>query len=253
MTDILVRQVPDTTDAIDTLARRAARASGLGMRVLSAIGGQADGLVDRLPRPVKSQLETATTHALHVSVRAAAGAHGSLPRTGRHGSVAVSALMGAAGGAGGLGTALAELPLTVTFLMRVMLEAAEHHGFDADDPEIRAACVQLFALAGPLDSDDGADIGFVATRMTLTGPAVHALIARVAPKLALVLGQKLAAQAVPVLGAVAGASVNAVFTSYYREMAMIRFSLMRLSRDTGLDELELNNRLVRAIPLVRAG
>jgi hypothetical protein len=71
--------------------------------------------------------------------------------------------------------------------------------------------------------------------MTITGAAVHNLIATVAPKLAAVLGQKLAAQAVPVLGAMTGAALNAAFLSYYREVARIRFALLRLAEVHGAE------------------
>jgi uncharacterized protein (DUF697 family) len=58
---------------------------------------------------------------------------------------------------------------------------------------------------------------------------VQGVIARVAPRLATVLGQKLAAQTVPVLGAMAGATVNYAFTSYYQDMAQVHFGLRRLA------------------------
>ena len=65
------------------------------------------------------------------------------------------------------------------------------------------------------------------------------LIAQVAPKLGIVLGQKLAAQAVPVLGAVAGAATNYVYSGYYREMARVHFSLRRLAVDADVPHNEL--------------
>ncbi len=45
----------------------------------------------------------------------------------------------------------------------------------------------------------------------------------------MVLGQKLAAQTVPVLGAVAGATTNCVYSGYYQEMARVHFGLRRLA------------------------
>ena len=44
------------------------------------------------------------------------------------------------------------------------------------------------------------------------------------------LGQKLAAQAVPVLGAVTGAGINYAFMDYFQEMAHVRFGLRRLGQ-----------------------
>jgi uncharacterized protein (DUF697 family) len=49
--------------------------------------------------------------------------------------------------------------------------------------------------------------------------------------LATVLGQKLAAQAVPIFGAVAGAATNYAYTSYYTDMAHVHFGLRKLAID----------------------
>ena len=80
-------------------------------------------------------------------------------------------------------------------------------------------------------------------RLTVTGPAVHGLIAKVAPRLAIPLGQKLAAQTIPVIGAAAGAATNYVFTSYYQEVARVQFGLMRLGAQTGEDMEALSGEL----------
>ena len=61
---------------------------------------------------------------------------------------------------------------------------------------------------------------------------MQAVISRVAPRLAVVLGQKLAAQTVPVLGAVAGAATNYAYTSYYTDIAHVHFGLRRLAVET---------------------
>ncbi|MEO5621754.1 MAG: EcsC family protein, partial [Cypionkella sp.] len=85
--------------------------------------------------------------------------------------------------------------------------------------------------------DDGINSGFLSSRLTLTGPALQKLIATVAPRLAATLGQKLAAQTVPILGAVSGAALNAAFITYYREIARIRFALMRLAESNGGEQV----------------
>ena len=84
--------------------------------------------------------------------------------------------------------------------------------------------------------------------MALSGAGLQALIARVAPKLATVLGQKLAAQAVPVLGAVAGAATNYAYTRYYTDMAHVHFGLRRLSIDADFPHDQLVARLRTALP-----
>ena len=55
----------------------------------------------------------------------------------------------------------------------------------------------------------------------------------------MVLSQKLAAQTVPVLGAVAGAATNYAYTSYYRDMAHVHFGLRRLAIEADRDHADL--------------
>jgi len=81
----------------------------------------------------------------------------------------------------------------------------------------------------------------------VTGSAVQGLIAKVAPRLAVPLGQKLAAQAVPLIGAAAGAATNYVYTSYYQDMARVQFGLMRLGAQTGEDMETLSAELKRRL------
>ena len=197
--------------------------------MLNTLGTQADGLLDRLPAPVRAQLDGATRAALTQAMRAASGSRQVVPDQAEWLNSAVSTAMGAAGGFGGLPTALAELPVTTTLLLRVIEGVAVEHGFDPSAESVRFDCVQVFAAAGPLEYDDGSDLAFLSARVALTGSAMQAIIARVAPRLAVVMGQKLAAQAVPVLGAVAGAATNYAYTSYYTDVAHVHFGLRRLA------------------------
>lgn len=229
----------DVDVELDRLAKRYRAANGLGMNVLNLIGGSAENLLDRLPNAMRANLERATVSALQQSMKAAHSSRGMVPDQKSWLNQAVSAAMGAAGGAGGLPTALAELPVTTTLLLRVIQGVAVEHGFDPDAESVQFDCVQVFAAAGPLSGDDGADLGFLAARMTLTGKAMQAVIHRVAPRLAIVMGQKLAAQTIPVLGAVAGAATNYAYTSYYQEVAHVHFGLRKLAIDADVSHAEL--------------
>jgi uncharacterized protein (DUF697 family) len=220
-------------DPINDLANRYRRAGGLGLQVMNLVGGQAENLLERLPEAVKAQLEAATLKALQSSLSLAQKSRGGLPDGANWLNTAVTTAMGAAGGFGGLPTALVELPVTTTILLRAIQGVAARHGFDVTREDIQKECLQVFAAAGPLDHDDGSDMAFLASRVTITGGTVQALIAKVAPRLSVVLGQKLAAQAVPILGAVVGAGINYSYTNYYQEMAEIHFGLKKLEVETG--------------------
>ena len=82
-------------------------------------------------------------------------------------------------------------------------------------------------------------MGFLTMRVALSGPGMRVMVGRVTPIFAQVLGRKIAAQAVPVLGAVAGAATNYIYTSYYQDIARVRFGLMRLAQERGLDHDDL--------------
>ena len=226
----------DRETELDRLATMADGASGVGIQLLGLVGAQAESLIDMLPAPARSGLERATAAALEQSFNAAnATRRGRIADAPDWLSRAISVGTGAAGGFGGLPSALAELPVTTTIILRAIQGIADEHGLDPALPEVRAACLRVLAASGPLDGNESVDLSFLTLRLTVTGSAVHGLIAKVAPRLAVPLGQKLAAQAVPIIGAAAGAITNYVYTSYYQDMARVQFGLMRLGAQTGED------------------
>lgn len=243
MNDTTTLTPPDTDAELDRLAARYRAAGGLGVQLLTLAGGKAEHLLERLPAPVKARLGEATELALKLAMKAAHSSRGALPDQADWFNRTMSTAMGAAGGFGGLPSALVELPATTTVLLRIIQGVAVEYGFDPGAESVQFDCIRVFAAAGPLDSDDGADLGFLTLRMTLTGGAMQKLIATVAPKLAMVLGQKLATQTIPVLGAVAGATTNYVYSGYYREIAHVHFGLRRLAIDADLAPEELVRRL----------
>lgn len=248
--------VVDIEAELDRLAREYRQAGGMGLQVLNLIGTQADSLLDRLPKGVRDNLGEGTETALKLAMKAAHSSRGVVGDQPQWLNTMVNTTLGAAGGFGGLPTALAELPVTTTILLRAIQGVARDHGFDPGAENVQFDCIEVFAAAGPLERDDGADLAFLTTRMALTGATVQGLIARVAPRLATALGQKLAAQTVPVLGAMAGAATNYAYTSYYQKIAGVHFGLRKLAidGDTSQEELvlRLKTRLVKP-PKTMAG
>lgn len=222
-----------------SLAAGHARAANAGIELLNLLGGQAERLLERLPPEGRARLQGVTERALHGAMQAADRSRGVVPENPFWMARALTTAMGAAGGFGGLPGAIAELPFTTTLLLRTIQDVAAEHGFEPGERGVMFDCVQVFAAAGPLSHDDGADLAFIGTRVAVSGAALQALIARVAPRLAAVLGQKLAAQTVPVLGALAGATINYTYTGYYRQVAHVHFGLKRLAIEADRDHAEL--------------
>lgn len=250
MSDMDQTVTPPTDPTLDAeiaaLAQRYARANGPVMRLVAKLGGTLESQLGLLPESLRAQIERVTSQALLASYGLAARA----PDLGDRGPMVAAMAAGAAGGAGGLPTAIAELPVTVTLFLNTIRSMAREAGLDPDEPSVRAECLQVFAAGSPLAQDDGVNTSFVAARLGVTGGAVQNLIATIAPKLAAVLGQKLAAQAVPVLGALSGAALNAAFLTYYREIARVRFALLGLSERHGSDTVQEAFRLAVTPPRI---
>jgi hypothetical protein len=243
MQDVVLIETIDVETELDRLARHYRTAVGVGIKLLNRLGGSAESLLDQLPEPVRHGLTGATEQALWLAMNAAQGSRRAVPDQPPWVNTAVTTAMGAAGGLGGVSTSLMELPATTTMLLRSIQGAAAREGFDPAEDGVKFDCVRVLSAAGPVSHDDGADTGFFSARLTLTGPTMQRLIAMVAPRLSVVLGQKLAAQSVPILGAIAGGGTNYVYTRYYQQIAHVHFGLRRLAADVDIPHDELIQRL----------
>lgn len=224
---------------IDLLARRMNKAMGPAMKVLTYLGGGIENRLERLPDRVKDAIETGAGAMLKQAYHTARAVGGlsAVPRTGHWAHKVAAIGSGAAGGVGGLSTAVLEMPATVALIFGAMQKIAAENGFDPVSEDTRLTCLEIFGAGGPGPRDDGVNSTFLGTRIGLNGSTLNAVISRIAPRFAAAVSQKLAAQIVPVLGAVAGAGVNYAFMDYYQEMARIRFGLKRLALLHGEDEV----------------
>jgi len=215
---------------IAALAQRQMRAQSLLMQVVTFVGGQVEDGLKLLPQSGRDRIEGAARRALRQSYEVAAKSRGRRVLTTDRAHRALCTLSGAMGGIGGLPTAVAELPVATTVIFRAVQGVAEIHGEDPTDPETRMEVLRVFGAGGPGEADDGIDTAFIGARLSLTGAALNRLIATVAPRFAAMLGQKLATQTIPILGAAAGAGTNYAFIDYYIELAHVHFGLRRLAR-----------------------
>ena len=230
---------PEARADIAALALRQHDATGVLMQVVTFLGGQVEDGMKLLPERARARVDAAAIRGLRASYDAAGrsmGGVGRLIATGRA-HKALASVSGAFGGLGGLPTALAEIPLATTVIFRAVQRIAQEHGEDPMTIETRAQCLQVFGKGGPEEDDDGIDTSFIGARLGLSGAAINKLISKVAPKFATVLGQKLAAQSVPILGAAAGAGTNYTFISYYTDVAHVHFGLRKLARTYGQEEV----------------
>ena len=204
-------------DLVGGLLGRSVR---LGTRTLQAVPGS---------RPAIARVvEAALTRAFDVAVLRLHH-QGEQVRSRRFAAPLV-VLSGAAGGFFGLGGFVPDATVTTLAIMREIARIAQDEGEDLGDADAREACLQVFAL-----NPGEAEMGYFGSRLVLQGRPLALLVAEVASRFGVSLSQKFALQAVPVVGAFSGATLNAAFLAHYRDLARAHFTIRRLERMFGVD------------------
>ena len=241
----------------DLEALRAAVAAlehpGLAAR-LGELAGKPIELMGRaLPPAASKVVAAATTKALNAALGVALRTMQNEPQAASrllHRALAMAS--GAVGGSFGLAGLPVELPISTIIMLRSIGDIARSEGEDIGDPETVLACLQVFALGGREGQVDAAESGYFAVRGMLAksvaeaarfvaergvlaegAPFLVRFIAQIASRFGVVVTQKLAAQAVPVIGAIGGAAVNYAFIDHFQEVARAHFTVRRLERGYG--------------------
>ncbi len=213
---------------------RMADMAGGAARMAGRFGLERLGLGDLMPTRLTWVAEAALSRAYDVAIlrldertpeRATAFAR-----------VAVVA-SGALSGFVGLPGFLPDATFTTLAIMREIARAAHLQGEDLSGEDARRACLEVFALRAEGETDNN-DLSYYSARLAFQGQAFSRLIGEVAGRYGFVLGEKLSLQAVPIAGALAGASLNAAFLEHYRSLAVAHFTICRLERVHGRDVVQ---------------
>lgn len=236
----------DAREEIALIAKQCKSANNLMMKVINMAGSKVEAAMNTLPEKWQSQFNGIVESALMKSYNTATWTNASIEPKGTidkalrkvSGDIAhriAATTSGAIGGIAGAASSWAEIPIAVTLIFRSIQNIASEYGEDPSNEEVKLECLKVFGSSGPMNSDDSVDVGFIGAKVSLTGTSVQKLIAGIAPKFGAVLSQKLAAQTVPVIGAVSGAGINYTFITYYQQMAHVRFNLRKLAKEHGID------------------
>jgi hypothetical protein len=247
---------PDMTQADLAALRRAVEFlehPSLAARLTNIVGRPIELIGYALPAAASQAITAATSKALEMALQVALRTMRHTPYLGsqRFHKVLATA-SGAAGGAFGLATLPIELPVSTIIMLRAIAEIARSEGEDLSHPEAALSCVQVFALGGRPDSADASESGYFAVRGLLAksvtqaarfmvergiieegAPILIRFITQVASRFGVVVTQKLAAQAVPLVGALGGAAVNYAFIEHFQDVARGHFTVRRLERTYG--------------------
>lgn len=244
----------DLARARELLAR-----TSVAIRFANLVGAPIERGYQMLPAGWRTTVQHATDAALKTALRVAARSvrrrPGRRPANRLH--LLLAATSGAVGGAFGFTALAAELPLSTALMLRSIASIAASQGHDLRDPETRLECLQVFALGGITGTEARAEQSYWLVRAGLSqalrnaaaalaagtvgleaAPAVVQLMARIAARFGVVVSEQAAAKAVPVLGAVAGAAVNAAFIEHFQRLAEAHFILRRLEKVHGTDTVQ---------------
>jgi EcsC protein family len=210
----------------------------------------------RFKKVVNDASESAMMKALDVAVRSL-GDGGKAPAKSRLHKLA-AATSGAVGGAFGLLALSVELPVSTTIMLRSIADIAKSEGENIQHIETKLACLTVFALGGESKSDDAAESGYFAARVAMAGavseaskflaekgfskagaPALVRLVSLISARFGIVVSEKAAMQAVPIIGAASGALINTLFIEHFQNMARGHFVVRRLEKIYGAEPVRL--------------
>src|SRR5262249_15065333 len=69
--------------------------------------------------------------------------------------------------------------------------------------------------------------------VSVSTPVMNSLVSEIASRFGVIVSERFAASAVPVLGAVGGATVNLIFMNHFQRIAQAHFTIRRLERRYG--------------------
>jgi hypothetical protein len=229
----------------------------LAGRLTNLVGKPVEMIGYALPSSASKAIASATSKGLEAALKVALRTLPSSPQTNSqflHRALATAS--GAAGGTFGLAALPVELPVSTVIMLRSIADIARSEGEDLSDPEAALSCVEVFALGGRVGSTDVSESGYFAVRGMLAktvteaaqfvaergvlkegAPILLKFVTQVAARFGLVVTQKVAAQALPLVGALGGAAVNYAFIEHFQEVARGHFAVRRLERLYGKERI----------------
>ena len=233
-------------------------------RLTNIVGKPVELIGEALPSFASKAITSATSKGLEAALKVALR---TLPSSAWTNSQllhrALATASGAAGGTFGLAALPVELPVSTVIMLRSIADIARSEGEDLSDPETALACVEVFALGGRAGSKDASESGYFAVRSMLAktvteaarfvaergvikegAPILLKFVTQVAARFGVVVSQKVAAQALPLVGAIGGAAVNYAFMEHFQEIARGHFAVRRLERLYGKESVRAEYDLI---------
>ena len=136
---------------------------------MNVVGKPIEEGLKYLPERVRDEISSLTRKALLASLKVALSTVNGSPgwQSSRLANKVGAAAAGGVGGFFGMPGLAVELPVSTTIMMRAIATIARENGEDTESPETRMACLEVFALGGRSESDDGTETGYYAVRAAM--------------------------------------------------------------------------------------
>jgi len=227
---------------------------GLSIRLINLLGYPIEGVIQALPKRIGQAIGNTATKAVGTAFYVALSTmdkkrHGRPFRWTHRVMVFVS---GAVGGFFGLPGLIVELPVSTALMLRSIADIARSEGEELSSMDTHLACITVFALGGRSRSDNAADTTYYLARAAVTrtlseaaefitqrgimeegAPIAIRVMVNLASRFGVIVTDKIAAQMVPILGALGGASINLLFINHFQAVARGHFIVRRLERKYG--------------------
>jgi len=228
-------------------------------KITKSVGSTLEKTIAILPTQVSHSLNDLTRTALEKSLEGAIFTLGSRKSSKPHKKTHqfMAGLSGALGGAFGLTAITIELPISTTIMLRSIAEIARYHGENISHANTKMACLEVFALSD--SAKHGSETGYYAIRSILakalsdaatqlstpalskeSAPLINKALHQIATRFSIPISEKIAAQSIPAIGAIGGASVNLLFIRYFQDLAHAHFAIRHLERKYTPEIVKLN-------------
>ena len=247
-------------------AKQLLESPSLAIKVTNYLGSPIEGALKRIPSSVQNSMNSISqnvlSNCLNLMVNTLNVYDYSEAKNRRHKFAAISSgLLGA----GGWGTFPLEMAASTSIILRSIADNARSQGIDLSDSKNRLECLNVLALGGRSEDDDGAETSYFTIRSLLayevnqaaryiaekgvtehSAPIIVKMLSTLTARFGLVLSEKAAAVAVPIIGGIGGAAINGIFIDHFQKMAKGHFTMQRLIAKYDLETVE---NLYKAIPV----
>ncbi|WP_432378241.1 EcsC family protein [Duganella sp. P38] len=245
------------------------------IRMSNAVGSTLEAGMKKLPGKVRDGIQDATHKGLTKAMEwTGKSLDGQVRDASTRSHLLAAATSGAIGGFFGFAGLAVEIPATTLLMMRSILDIARSEGHDIADPAIQLECLSVFSHgSSSSQADDAVDTSYYAARVALAetmaetakalskiaadkaaqgisastaGQWLARFIDAVASRFGVVITEKAALQAAPLLGALTGATINSLFMDFYQDVARGHFTVLRLEAAYGQDAVKAEFKALHA-------